>query len=68
MGLAGLATDQKTVLEKLKFRTNLFKLREDRELSPKVARSPLCMFWECMQECTKSEVGGASGPKWVVVA
>eukprot|EP00667_Euglena_gracilis_P020915 EG_transcript_22742 len=35
VGLAGLATDTQTLLEKLKFRTNLYKLREERDISPK---------------------------------
>eukprot|EP01115_Flamella_aegyptia_P013513 TRINITY_DN723_c0_g1_i1.p1 TRINITY_DN723_c0_g1~~TRINITY_DN723_c0_g1_i1.p1 ORF type:complete len:206 (-),score=60.97 TRINITY_DN723_c0_g1_i1:76-693(-) len=36
IGLAGLATDNQTVLEKIKFRTNLYKLNEEREIRPKV--------------------------------
>lgn len=34
LGLSGLATDVQTVHEKLKFRTNLYKLREDRDIKP----------------------------------
>eukprot|EP01012_Entosiphon_sulcatum_P015007 TRINITY_DN2003_c0_g1_i1.p1 TRINITY_DN2003_c0_g1~~TRINITY_DN2003_c0_g1_i1.p1 ORF type:complete len:221 (+),score=57.34 TRINITY_DN2003_c0_g1_i1:49-663(+) len=34
LGLTGLATDTQTVYEKLKFRTNTYKLREEREISP----------------------------------
>ncbi|KAI9206864.1 nucleophile aminohydrolase [Polychytrium aggregatum] len=34
-GLAGLATDVQTMHEKLRFRTNLYKLREERDISPK---------------------------------
>jgi len=33
-GLAGLATDNQTFSEKVKFRTNLYKLREEREIKP----------------------------------
>eukprot|EP01099_Mayorella_cantabrigiensis_P004428 TRINITY_DN3331_c0_g1_i1.p1 TRINITY_DN3331_c0_g1~~TRINITY_DN3331_c0_g1_i1.p1 ORF type:complete len:170 (-),score=47.31 TRINITY_DN3331_c0_g1_i1:20-457(-) len=33
IGLAGLATDIQTVYEKLKFRINLYNLREEREIS-----------------------------------
>ena len=33
LGLAGLATDVQTVYQKLEFRANLFKLREERELT-----------------------------------
>jgi len=36
IGLSGLATDQQTFLEKIKFRINLYKLREEREIRPKV--------------------------------
>jgi len=36
LGLAGLATDNQTLYEKLKFRTNLYKLREEREIKPSV--------------------------------
>jgi len=35
IGLAGLATDNQTLYEKLKFRTNLYKLREEREINPR---------------------------------
>eukprot|EP01114_Cavostelium_apophysatum_P004126 TRINITY_DN14290_c0_g1_i1.p1 TRINITY_DN14290_c0_g1~~TRINITY_DN14290_c0_g1_i1.p1 ORF type:complete len:233 (+),score=34.66 TRINITY_DN14290_c0_g1_i1:81-701(+) len=34
IGLTGLATDCLTVAAKIKFRTNLYKLREDREIKP----------------------------------
>lgn len=34
LGLTGLATDMQTVHEKLKFRLNLFKLREERDIKP----------------------------------
>jgi 20S proteasome subunit beta 3 len=34
IGMAGLATDVQTVYEKLKFRVNLYKLREDRDIKP----------------------------------
>ena len=33
IGLAGLATDVQTVYQRLTFRANLFKLREERELN-----------------------------------
>ena len=36
VGLAGLATDVQTLHHLLQFRLNLYKLREDREMSPKV--------------------------------
>ncbi|KAB0791144.1 hypothetical protein PPYR_02944 [Photinus pyralis] len=36
LGLPGLATDIQTVFEKLRFRKNLFELRENRKMSPKV--------------------------------
>ena len=34
VGLGGLATDAQTLLEKLAFRTNLYKLREERDIKP----------------------------------
>jgi 20S proteasome subunit beta 3 len=34
IGLAGLATDSQTLYEKLKFRLNLYRLREEREMRP----------------------------------
>jgi len=36
VGLAGLTTDAQTVLEKIVFRTNLYKLTEEREIKPSV--------------------------------
>ncbi|KAG5873452.1 Proteasome subunit beta type-3 [Gonioctena quinquepunctata] len=36
VGLPGLATDTQTVMEKLKFRKNLYELKENRQISPKV--------------------------------
>jgi len=36
IGLAGLATDNQTIYEKLKFRTNLYRLKEERDIKPKV--------------------------------
>ena len=36
VGLAGLATDVQTLHNLLQFRLNLYKLREEREMSPKV--------------------------------
>jgi 20S proteasome subunit beta 3 len=35
IGLSGLATDIQTVYEKLKFRVNLYQLREERDIEPK---------------------------------
>jgi 20S proteasome subunit beta 3 len=35
IGLAGLATDVQTVSERLKFRVNLYELRENRRIKPK---------------------------------
>jgi len=39
VGLPGLATDTHTVMEKLRFRKNLYELRENRKMSPKVFAS-----------------------------
>lgn len=36
IGLAGLATDVQTLDQLLRFRTNLYELREEREMTPKV--------------------------------
>jgi 20S proteasome subunit beta 3 len=36
MGLPGLATDTQTVIQRMKFRTNLYELRENRPVTPKV--------------------------------
>lgn len=36
VGLAGFASDAKTVLDKLEFRKSLYELRENRKISPKV--------------------------------
>jgi len=35
LGLAGLATDNQTLYEKLKFRTNLYRLKEERDINPR---------------------------------
>eukprot|EP01118_Nematostelium_gracile_P002987 TRINITY_DN13436_c0_g1_i1.p1 TRINITY_DN13436_c0_g1~~TRINITY_DN13436_c0_g1_i1.p1 ORF type:complete len:192 (-),score=42.68 TRINITY_DN13436_c0_g1_i1:94-669(-) len=35
IGLAGLASDNQTFYEKVKFRTNLYKLKEEREMGPR---------------------------------
>nr|CAH7739009.1 unnamed protein product [Callosobruchus chinensis] len=40
-GLPGLATDTQTVMEKLQFRKNLYELKENRMMSPKVFASML---------------------------
>ena len=39
IGLPGLATDTQTVFEKLRFRTNLYELRENRQIRPKTLAS-----------------------------
>lgn len=39
VGLPGLATDTLTVMEKLRFRKNLYELRENRQITPKVFSS-----------------------------
>jgi len=39
LGLSGLATDIQTVLAKIRFRMNLYELREGREMSPKVFKT-----------------------------
>ena len=36
LGLPGLATDRTTVHDRLQFRTNLYEMRENRSLTPKV--------------------------------
>jgi 20S proteasome subunit beta 3 len=36
VGLPGLISDTQTVLEQLRFRTKLYKLREEREMKPSV--------------------------------
>lgn len=36
IGLSGLATDNMTMIEKLRFRTSLYKLREERDIKPSV--------------------------------
>ena len=36
VGLPGLATDTQTVMEKLRFRVNMYQLREEREIKPRV--------------------------------
>lgn len=39
VAMAGLATDRITVTQRLKFRKNMFELRENRKLSPKIFAS-----------------------------
>jgi 20S proteasome subunit beta 3 len=34
VGLGGLATDMQTLAQKLKFRANIYQLREEREIEP----------------------------------
>eukprot|EP01105_Mastigella_eilhardi_P025413 TRINITY_DN6907_c0_g1_i6.p4 TRINITY_DN6907_c0_g1~~TRINITY_DN6907_c0_g1_i6.p4 ORF type:complete len:237 (+),score=48.25 TRINITY_DN6907_c0_g1_i6:90-713(+) len=36
IGISGLTTDMQTLYRKLRFHTNMYKLREEREISPKV--------------------------------
>jgi len=36
LGLSGLMTDRQTVADRLKFRVNLYKLREGRDIKPKI--------------------------------
>lgn len=36
IGMSGLATDMQTLYQKFRFHTNLYKLREERDISPKV--------------------------------
>jgi len=40
LGLSGLGTDTQTLLERLTFRHNLYKLREERNMKPVVSRQP----------------------------
>lgn len=35
LGLPGLATDVQTLYERFRFKTNMYKLNEEREVSPK---------------------------------
>jgi len=44
LGLPGLLTDTQTVHERLKFRTNLYELRENRKVSPKTFGSMVSNF------------------------
>lgn len=41
VGLPGLATDTQTVYQRLKFRQNLYELKEGRRMSPKAFCSML---------------------------
>lgn len=47
LGLAGLATDVQTVSQRLKFRLNLYELRENRNIKPKTFMS---MVSNCLYE------------------
>ena len=40
LGLSGLASDTQTLLERLMFRHNLYKLREERNMKPVVSQWP----------------------------
>lgn len=44
VGLGGLATDTKTVYQRLRFRINMYELRENRRIKPKTLSSLLSSF------------------------
>jgi len=44
VGLPGLATDTQTVHQRLKFRTNMYELRENRKVTPQVLSSMVANF------------------------
>lgn len=44
VGLPGLATDTKTVYQRLRFRINMYELRENRRIKPKTLSSLLSSF------------------------
>lgn len=44
VGLPGLATDTKTVAQRLKFRVNMYELRENRRIKPKTMSSLISSF------------------------
>lgn len=44
VGLPGLATDTKTVAQRLKFRVNMYELRENRPMKPKTLTSLISSF------------------------
>ena len=44
VGIPGLVTDTQTVFERLRFRTNMYELRENRKVSPKVLSSMVSNF------------------------
>lgn len=44
IGLPGLGTDTKTVYQRLRFRTNMYELRENRHMSPKTFASLVSSF------------------------
>lgn len=44
VGLAGLATDTKTVYQRLRFRVNMYELRENRRMKPKTLSSLISSF------------------------
>ena len=47
VGLPGLATDVLTVKDKLRFRTSLYKMREERDIAPKTLISVIsAMLYE----------------------
>ena len=45
VGLAGLETDNQTVLAKIKFRMKMFKLREEREMPAEAVGSMISNVW-----------------------
>lgn len=44
LGLSGLATDTKTVFQRLRFRINMYELRENRHIRPKTFSSMITSF------------------------
>lgn len=44
VGLPGLGTDTKTVAQRLRFRTNMYELRENRRIQPKTLSSVISSF------------------------
>ena len=44
VGVPGLATDTQTVHQRLKFRTNLYELKENRKITPKVFSNMVTNF------------------------
>merc|ERR1711892_645138 len=65
LGLSGLATDIQTTLAKIKFRLNMYKLREGREMTPQVFEPVIAAINDdgttslCGMDC----LGAAESPK-----